>query len=363
MHKVRWNSSNSGPMGVKARVDDALLKYVHANPDVVSMDKPKTVMDIPPLAISDAATGASLSAFREVMNYENLQSSFRHTGQYEAAGTIWMLDPCGHSVSDESVTVGQIEAARWQWSEDAFLQSSMDPDMRRFSFDVPLPARMPKTEMAQRKAPTSPGVVMSAPVPMIAGKAHVLAWYSAVSDALQDADANHKRVVRLFEAALSVPIRLRLCPDDDACALASLQYAEAAGMHAAASGADSFWVFTERVARLSAMKHMTKENVSAPRMAAKLRSLGVTFKGKKLDRWPCQGIETTRSLRLRSRVQASVFARRGPVPGDQGDDDADAYGTTVYQEGSRDQPLSHWRAGQFLYGISSRQLPSGPTHR
>ena len=52
------------------------------------------------------------------MNYDNLQSSFRRTGQYEAAGTLWMLDPvCHHddSVSDESVTISQIDAARWQW--------------------------------------------------------------------------------------------------------------------------------------------------------------------------------------------------------------------------------------------------------
>ena len=81
---------------------------------------------------------------------------------------------------------------------------------------------------------------MSAPLPMIAGKAHVLAWYSAVSDALHDEHLNHNRIRRLFEAALSVPILLRLCPDTDGCALASLQYAEAAGMQAAASGADSF---------------------------------------------------------------------------------------------------------------------------
>ena len=98
-----------------------------------------------------AAAGASLTAFQEIMNYENLQSSFRRTGQYEAAGTLWMLDPCGDSDFDESVTIAQIEAARWQWSEDAFVQSSTNPDMRRFSFDVPLPARMPKAEMAQRQ--------------------------------------------------------------------------------------------------------------------------------------------------------------------------------------------------------------------
>ena len=262
---------------VKTWVDGALLKYLKQHRDSVSVDIPTDVMAIPALAISDGAAGANLSAFREVMNYDNLHCSFRRSGQYEAAGTLWMLDPCGDSVSDEDVTIAQIEAARWQWSEDVFVQSSANPDMRRFSFDFPLPVRMAKAEMAQRRGA---GVVMSTPLPMIAGKAHVLAWYSAVSDAMQGGHVNHQRIVRLFEAALSVPIRLRLCPDEDGCALASLQYAEAAGMHAAASGADSFWIFADRVGRLQEVKAAMRDNVSAPKLCSKLKSLGITFKGK-----------------------------------------------------------------------------------
>ena len=112
----------------------------------------------------------------------------------------------------------------------------------------------------------------------MAGKAHVLAWCSAVSDALQDEPRNRARVLRLFEAALSVPIRLRLCPDWDACALALLQHAETAGAHFAASGADSFWVFAERVGRLD---DSIKGNISS--LSAKLTSHAITFKGKAIN--------------------------------------------------------------------------------
>ena len=215
---------------VKTRVDRELMAYVKEHQESFHFDPPADVMSIPPLAISDAATGATLSAFREIMNYDNLQSSFRRTGQYEAAGTLWMLDPREGSDSDEGVTIAQIEAACRQWNEDAFLQSSPNADMRRYSFDIPLPARMPKAEMAQREKEGSSAVLMSAPLPMIAGKAHVLAWYSAVSDALQQGERNHQRIRKLFEAALSVPIRLRLSPSGDACALAALQYAEGRGL-------------------------------------------------------------------------------------------------------------------------------------
>ena len=43
---------------------------------------------------------------------------------------------------------------------------------------------------------------------MFAGRAIVIAWHGAVGDALQRGD--EERVFRLFEAALSVPIRMRL---------------------------------------------------------------------------------------------------------------------------------------------------------
>ena len=42
-----------------------------------------------------------------------------------------------------------------------------NPEMRRYSFDIPLPARVDKADMAQRKNAQSMGVLMSAPLPMI----------------------------------------------------------------------------------------------------------------------------------------------------------------------------------------------------
>ena len=148
---------------LKTRVDAALLRFLRRNEDSVSMKIPDDVMSFAPLAISDGA--ASSSAFREVMDYANMQESFRQTGQYEASGTIWMLNPCESedSVTDESVTFAQIEAARWQWSNAALAQSASKS--RRLSFDITLAARIDKTEMARRHASS---VVMSAPLPMIA---------------------------------------------------------------------------------------------------------------------------------------------------------------------------------------------------
>ena len=117
----------------------------------------------------------------------------------------------------------------------------------------------------------------------MAGKAHVLAWYSAVSDALKDELQNKKRVVKLFEAALSVPIKLRLSPDENECAMASIHYAEAAGMNCAASGADSFWVFAERASRHSDIQEAFKDNLSGAKLVTKLKHIGISFKTKQLS--------------------------------------------------------------------------------
>ena len=162
----RWS------INIKKRVDSALLQFLRQHKECanLNMDIPTDVMAISPLAISGKNVGEALSAFREVMDYDNLHAAFRGTGQYEAAGTIWMLDPCGNLNSDggDGVTFAQIDAALGQWSEANFVRSHSNPDMRRYSFDIPLPARVEKSEMAQRKDAESMGVLMSAPLPMIA---------------------------------------------------------------------------------------------------------------------------------------------------------------------------------------------------
>eukprot|EP00959_Pyramimonas_sp_CCMP1952_P223453 4671673-Pyramimonas_sp.AAC.1 len=79
------------------------------------------------------------------MQYDNLQLSFSKTGQYEAAGTVWMLDPLPADTSD-TVSISQLDAAMANWSEERLLLSSDHPPSRRYSFDVPLPARVVNTQ-------------------------------------------------------------------------------------------------------------------------------------------------------------------------------------------------------------------------
>ena len=97
-------------------------------------------------------------------------------------------------------------------SDDAFRSSSTQPAARRLSFDVPLPAKVVDSKLAQRKGKDT--VIFAQPVPLLAGRAVVIAWYDAMSEALERASSGagqegvlelELRVFKLFEAALSCP--------------------------------------------------------------------------------------------------------------------------------------------------------------
>ena len=119
--------------------------------------------------------------------------------------------------------------------------------------------------------PDTSKVVMAHALPMLARRTIEIAWFAEMGEALRG--GNKERVLRLFEPALSVPISMRLCPDQDACQLVSLLFSENLFASTAASGADSFWKFAEKA---------IKDNVSLPKLSVALRQYGMTFKGMAL---------------------------------------------------------------------------------
>ena len=101
---------------------------------------------------------------------------------YEAAGTIWMLDPVGDPGCD-SISISLLGIAMQLWSEEAVRSSSTHPMARRYSFGVPIPAKVVDSKVAQRKEKGKDTVVFAQPVPLLAGRAVVIAWYGAMSEA------------------------------------------------------------------------------------------------------------------------------------------------------------------------------------
>ena len=157
---------------VKNYVDHGLRGFLDKRKLELSFALPPKCSMIPPLAITQAASGANLTAFREVMDYDNLVASFSRTKQYEAAGTVWMLDPIRSDIDDFSLSA--LEGAMGLWSEDAFRRSSNHAPWRRLSFDVPLPVKVVDSKVAQRAEPGKAGVCVTEPLTMLAGRAVVI---------------------------------------------------------------------------------------------------------------------------------------------------------------------------------------------
>ena len=113
---------------------------------------------------------------------------------------------------------------------------------------------------------------MARPLPLLAGRAILIAWYGVMSECLQSDEET--RLLKLVEAGLSVPIRLRLSPDEDSCRLAALTFSENLYVSAAASGADSFWRFVEQVRGLKGIADAFNANSSIPKLLSAFRNYG-----------------------------------------------------------------------------------------
>ena len=77
-------------------------------------------------------------------------------------------------------------------------------------------------------------------LPCLGSRAIITGWYSVVDDALRAGD--HTKVLKLFEAALCLPLRLRLGPSMVQVTLDSISYSEEL-FTAYASTSDGFLVF------------------------------------------------------------------------------------------------------------------------
>ena len=231
---------------------------------------PADVMLIAPLAITAACGGADLKGFREVLRYDNMMLAFSKTGQYEAAGTVWMCEVTTDPVVD-TLSVSQVESAMAAFSKEAFLQSSSHAPNRRFSFDVPPPVQVVDPHVAQRRAPrpaacgAETGALMAHPLPLLAGGALVVGWYAQMLEAFLNAHEDEVPVFKLLEAGLSVPIRFKLGVDSDERCLSGLHFSESILATAAAAAADSFWKVAEKVAKLSKFLQALSRCLSIPK--------------------------------------------------------------------------------------------------
>ena len=63
-------------------------------------------------------------------------------------------------------------------------------------------------------------------IPLLAGHAAVIGWYENMAKALNAPRRDNEYIRQLYQAALAVPIRIRLDPTIETAQLDSLQYSE-----------------------------------------------------------------------------------------------------------------------------------------
>ena len=269
-------------------VQKELMRFLRENPELSPHGGvPNSPLLIPPLRITGTPATGGQTSFREVMNFENLRNSIASTSQYEAAGTVFMLDAFSDTgIGSDRFTPTSLGAAAQNWSPETFARSAPRPQERRFSFDVPIPAQIVDINVAQRAstiaaatgAATGNDVVFAKAVPVIAGRAMVVSWYAAMAEALEKGEK--ERVGKLLEAAVSVPIRLRMAADLESCRLASLSFMEAWHCADAASGAASFWQWSSVVAKLKDVAAALAANKPISFLVDVLKTIGAQHRGK-----------------------------------------------------------------------------------
>ena len=237
--------------------------------------------EVAPLMISSNAE-KKLTTFRECWNAENCKAALQSTGLYEAAGNIWWFSNhvgtwAGEPLVGAEVSWTQFQAARAFWSTDAFNSSAENAAMRRYIFHGSLPSAISGLPDAERKS--KGGGTVFQDLPLLAGRAVVLSYKEAFVKAIEEKD--FKKVLKLYEAGLSTPIRLRSGPTPSEIMVDSLSWAESVRVQAAA-GADSVLSFIQKLACIPSVRVACETTVKA--LESELTRIGIRFNGKQIQK-------------------------------------------------------------------------------
>ena len=111
---------------------------------------------------------------------------------------------------------------------------------------------------------------------------HVLLWglLGCLLDALVDENIDKVRIMALFEASLTVTVRMRLNPSAMQVVLDKISFSEALRVQSLGSGANSFYEFVVLLGEIPEIS----ETDSGPKLMQTLKTLGVQYNGKGIER-------------------------------------------------------------------------------
>ena len=229
---------------VKIEVNDGLKKYLQDSAKS-GISFQGALEEQEPLNIEE---GGKLTTIKESWNWTHAKKSLGEKLMYEAPGSIFWLNTTspswdGQPLAASELSYAQVKAGRMLWSKEAYLRSAEQEERRRYVGGGVIPtaiesmADFPKGDKKYFKH-----------LPIMASRATVAGWYTTMQDALRE-PAFGGQVEKLYEAALSMPLRFRLGPSRLQVTLDSISFAESVYASYNCSF-DSFWDFAVKLADL-----------------------------------------------------------------------------------------------------------------
>ena len=241
-------------------------------------------------------TGETTKSFRERWSDDRCVLSLRATGLYEAAAPIWWFDLLKEEFMDfksDEPTWAQFEAASLQWSEAQLRASSQEEHMQRFIVPGLIPTAIRSVDIASaiiaaearfHSLPACGGLVMLWSI--------IGAFDKFLAEQPPEQPSKTHLALKMFEASLSVTVRMRAAASSTQLVLDNLQYSESLRVMNFAAAADSFWQFATRVAQLEIVD--AKQSIAA--MLPQLVNAGITWQGKDLNKHHCHALQTLAPL-------------------------------------------------------------------
>ena len=172
----------------------------------------------------------------------------------------------------------QYGAASGAWTPDSLVRSSAKNErLRRFIFPGFVPSGVKSLVEAKQMLDSKSGLK---DLPACGALSLLWSLIGAFDEALEmeksQPVAADALIAKLYEASLTVTIRIRLAPEKDQLIIDNLSYAEVIRCTNMAEAAESFYVFTTRITQLSDFDM----EATGPKCVTKLKALGIQWRGK-----------------------------------------------------------------------------------
>ena len=224
-------------------------------------------------ALPITARADGLQSFKEQWNWANCEKSLSSQGLYEAPGNVFWLRldiPTweGSELPACRLTYGQIAAGRKMWSDEKYDRSAVgDASKRHYLINSVLPIAVLSIADATEKLRS---------VPCLASRGILAGLYSTFDDALR---ANNWQQIRaLYQAALAMPMRMRVGPSRQQVVLDNITYSEELFV-AKLTASDAFYDFATKAGELIP----TLENMTAKAVVERCSELGIAFHAQKVN--------------------------------------------------------------------------------